>query len=133
MISAIAKLRLLAKVHILDMQQPIINKAARTLLYRSGDPSTTVMTTNDDVLDLKHVNRILNHGKAVEIRVDHKVGHIAMNKKLARQQPYDFVGRHAAVGTANPEILRTLLRCEFFKKGGVDFFDPCRPLPVVGK
>ena len=41
--------------------------------------------------------------------MDDDVGDVAMHEQLARQETDDLVRRHAAVGAADPEILRRLL------------------------
>src|SRR5271157_2548656 len=67
------------------------------------------MAANDDVPNLEHVNGELHHTKAVEIRMHNEVCHVAMHEQFARRKANDLVGRHATVGTPDPEILRHLL------------------------
>ncbi len=51
----------------------------------------------------------------------HDVRHIAVNKNLARIEPGNLVGRHSAVGTADPHVTWPLLRLQLGKE--------TRPLP----
>ncbi len=55
------------------------------------------------------------------------VGHVAVHEDLAGQQADDLVGRHAAVGTADPEVFGALLAGKFLKKlrvAPLDFVGP---------
>ena len=61
----------------------------------------------------------------------HHVGHIAVNKHLARVQPRDLIGRYAAVGTTNPQILGRLLLGQLLKKAGALLLHARGPDPVV--
>ena len=67
------------------------------------------MPAHDDVLDLQDVNRELQHGQAIQVRVHHDVGNIPVNEQLSGLQPDNLVGGDAAVGTSDPEELRRLL------------------------
>lgn len=59
--------------------------------------TTSIMTTNDDVLHLQHFNGILYYGKTIQIRVDDHIGNIAMNKYRTGRKIDDLICRHAAV------------------------------------
>ncbi len=54
------------------------------------------MAADDDVLHLENADSILDHGKAVEIGVDHHVGHVSMHEHLPGEQPDQFIGRETA-------------------------------------
>jgi hypothetical protein len=54
-----------------------------------------------------------------------------MNEELTRLEPDDFVGRDAAVGAADPQEFRRLLRQQRLKEGRVLFADPLRPGTIV--
>ena len=105
-------------VHVLDMPQPVVDEADALVLQRRGDAAAAVVPADDDVLDLQHLDRELDHRQAVEIRVDNDVGDVAVNEELARQEPDDLVGRHAAVGAADPEVLGDLLARSCSKNSG---------------
>jgi len=49
----------------------------------------------------------------------HHVGDVAVHEQFAGQQSDDFVGWHAAIGTAYPKIIRRLLAHELGKEFGV--------------
>jgi hypothetical protein len=53
-----------------------------------------------------------------------------MDEQLSRRQADDLVGRHAAVGTADPEILRLLNIAQPFEELRVAGHLPRRPHPV---
>ena len=71
--------------------------------------AAAVVADHDDVLDLQHVGRELDHRQAVQVRVHDDVGDVAVHEQLARHQADDLVGRHPAVGAADPQVLRRLL------------------------
>ena len=67
------------------------------------------MAADDDVLNLEGLDGVLDDGKAVEVGMDDDVGDVAVDEELAREEADDLVGRDAAVGAADPEILGALL------------------------
>jgi hypothetical protein len=52
---------------------------------------------------------------------------------LARQQVHNFVGRNAAIGTADPQVLRVLLPGQPFEEFRIAGLHSRRPLPVLFK
>ncbi len=42
--------------------------------------------------------------------MNHDVGDVAVHKQFARIEADDFIGRDAAVGASDPQVLRCLLR-----------------------
>ena len=68
---------------------------------------------------------------SVEGRND--IGDIAVHKQLSRPETDDLVGRHPAIGAADPEILRGLGLAEPLEVLGISQFDPFCPSAVVGK
>ena len=56
---------------------------------------------------------------------------IAMDEDVARQQAHDLVGRHAAVGAADPQIGGRLLARQLGEKFGILAADALGPFPVV--
>ena len=93
--------------------------------------TATVVAAHDDVSDLEHVDGELHDRQAVEVGVDDHVGDIAVDEDLARQQADDLVGRHAAVGTTDPQVVGRLLARKFGKKLRVLAANAFRPLAVV--
>jgi hypothetical protein len=116
---------------ILDVAEPVVDQPVRRALPRRFHASAAVVAANDHVLDLQHVYGILQHRQAVQIRVDNDVGDVAVDEKLAWEQPNDLVRRHAAVGAADPQEPRGLLPREPIEESGVAPSDRFRPLTVV--
>jgi hypothetical protein len=89
------------------------------------------MATDNDVTNLQNIDGILKNGQAIGVAGGNDVGNIAMDEKLSGKQPDDFIGRHAAVGASDPQILRLLQMGESLEEPGV----PCRqlsdPPPVI--
>ena len=78
-------------------------------VQRRAHAAAAVVPADDDVADLQHVDRELDHREAVEVGVHDHVRDVAVDEELARQQADDLVGRHAAVGAADPQVLGRLL------------------------
>ena len=89
------------------------------------------MAADDDVPDLQHVDRKLEHRQAVEIGVHDHVGDVAVHEQLAGVEVNDLVGWDAAVGATNPQVLRRLLLRQPRKKRRVALDARGRPLAVV--
>jgi hypothetical protein len=116
---------------VLDVAQPVVNQAVLGVLQRGLHPAAVVVPADDHVPDPEHVHGELQHGKAVEVRVHHDVGDVAVHEQLARHQPDDLVGRHAAVGAADPQVLGRLLPGEPREEVGVARRGALGPHPVV--
>ncbi len=69
----------------------------------------------------------MHDGETIQIGVDDDVGDVAVNKKFARREIDDFVGRNAAVGSTDPEILRRLLARKAKEEVGFLAANPFRP------
>src|SRR5262249_20450183 len=117
--------------HVLHVPQPVVDQSQRGLLPHHLDPAAAVVAADDHVLDLQHVDGVLEHRQAVQVRVDDDVGDVAVNEELARQEAHDLVGRHAAVGAPDPEEARRLLPRETVEKARIPFVHPFRPAAVV--
>jgi len=101
-----------------------------------GNDGLRVRPAKDESMLLLHVediHRVLQHGEAVEVGVHDDVGHVAVHEHFARVQPRDLVGRHAAVGTADPHVARVLLLRQASEEPGVARVGGGRPAAVVGK
>lgn len=103
---------------VANVPQPVIDEAQLAALERSLHTTATIVTADDDVLNLQGVDGILQHGETVEVGVDDKVSDVAVHEELARQEPDDFIRRHTAVRTTNPKELRALLLREGLEKLG---------------
>ena len=118
-------------VQVANRTQPAIDQAQLAILHRSPYATATVMASDQDVLDLEHIHRVLDHRQAIEVGVQHHVGHVAVHKKIARQHADDLVGRYPRIGAADPEKLRSLLARELGEKLRVFFLDRSGPALVV--
>ncbi|MNE06119.1 hypothetical protein D3C80_987000 [compost metagenome] len=89
------------------------------------------MAGDEDVLDLEYVDRVLNHRQAVEVGVQHDVGHITVYEQIARQHADDLVGRHPGVGTTDPQELWGLLASQLGEEVRIFLLDRSGPTLVV--
>ena len=115
-------------VHIF---QPLIGKPQFAILQRRFDAAAAIMATDNDVTYLQNVDCILHDGQAVGVAGGYDIGNIAMDKKFSGKQPDNFIGRHAAVGTSNPQILRLLEMGKSLKKPGVPRRQLRNPPPII--
>ena len=119
--------------HIVHMVQPIVGEANAVAEQRGAHAATTIMAGHDHVLYLQHIDCVLDYRQAIEIGVYHHIGDIAVNENLAGHQPDNFIGRHATVGAADPQILRRLLLGETLEESRILALDLLRPCTVIGK
>jgi hypothetical protein len=84
-----------------------------------------------DVLDLERVHRELDHRQRIQVGLGHHIGHVAVHEQLARQQAHQLIGRHAAVGAADPQVLRRLLLEQAGEEAGRLRLGGRGPLPVL--
>ena len=96
-------------VHLADRVQPVIDQAAPLTVDCRADTAAAVVTDHDDVLHLDDVDCELQDGEVVGVLRRRQIGDVAVNEQLARIEVDDLVGRNAAVGAADPEILGRLL------------------------
>eukprot|EP00095_Tigriopus_kingsejongensis_P012413 maker-scaffold312_size212576-snap-gene-0.16 protein:Tk12413 transcript:maker-scaffold312_size212576-snap-gene-0.16-mRNA-1 annotation:"abc transporter" len=54
------------------------------VLNSSVNTTAAIVTTNDDVFDLKHIHGVLDDGEAIQISMNHLVRHITVNKQFSR-------------------------------------------------
>lgn len=111
---AFAAVKLTAR-QIADRLQPVIDQPERPATDRGPNAPATVVAAHDDVLHAQLMHRIFDHGEHVQIGRVNEIGDVAMNEHLARLQTRNHIGRHTAVGTAYPKILRLLQGCQAFK------------------
>jgi TRAP-type C4-dicarboxylate transport system substrate-binding protein len=95
--------------HVLHVPQPVVDQAVALVVQRGAHPAAAVVAADDDVAHLEDVDGELHHRQAVEVGVDHDVGHVPVHEQLAGQQVDDLVGGHAAVRAADPQVARRLL------------------------
>ena len=110
-----------------DRVQPVVDEAAALAVDRRGDAAAAVMADDHDVLDLQHVDGELQDREVVGVLRRGEVGDVAVHEQLAGIEPDDFVGRHAAVGAADPEIFGRLLAFQAAEEAGVGRRPCARP------
>ncbi len=123
-----------AVAHVLDVADPVVGqcRCARPRAppgrRRSRSGPTTMMCSHLEPLD-----RELDRRQRVEVGVHDDVRHVAMHEHLARLQPGDLVGGHAAVGAADPHVLGRLLLHQAGEEAGAIALHPRSPAAVVGE
>ena len=120
-------------IEVTNGAQPAVDQAELTVLHRGAHAAAAVVAGNEDVFDLEHVHCVLDHRQAIEVGVQHYVGHVAVHEQIPRQHADDLVGRHTGVGTADPQVFRSLLAGELGEEFGIFLFDRIRPSVVVIK
>ena len=65
--------------------------------------------------------------------MDDDIGDVAVDEDFAGNQADDLIGRHTAVGAADPKILRRLLFCQCCKVPGLGGLHLGGPGPVLCK
>ena len=123
--------RVVLRLHVLDVAQPVVGEAHALVPQRRRDAAAAVVAADDDVPHLQHVHRELHHRKAIEIAVDDDIGDVAMDEELAGKKAHDLVGGHAAVGASDPQILGPLLAREPGEEFRIVAAQALRPGAVV--
>ena len=118
-------------VKIANRTQPAVDQAELAILHRGSNTTATIVAGDQNVFDLEYVNRVLNHRQAVEVGVQHHIGHVAVYEQIARQHADDLVGRHPGIGTADPQVLGSLLASQLGEEVRIFFGDRVSPALVV--
>ena len=101
--------------HFADWFQPVVDKPKALSANRGSDSSTTVVSANNDMLDVQLIDRVLHYRQHIKIcRVD-EVGNVPVNKNFSRFKARDDIGRHTAIRTADPKIFGLLEPRQIFK------------------
>ncbi len=119
--------------HVLHMAQPVVDDAHARVVQRGRNAAALGVADDDDVAHLQRIDRVLDHRQRVQVGVGDDVGHVAMHEHVARQQADELVGRHAAVGTADPQVLRRLLREQAREEARIALFHARGPTDVLGE
>src|SRR5262249_7605291 len=82
---------------VLNVAEPVVDQAQLLVAKGGQNAAAAVMTADDDVPHAKHLNRELDRGEAVQVRVNHHVADIAMDKHLAGKQADDLVRGNSTV------------------------------------
>jgi len=89
-------------VQVADRAQPAINQAHLLIRHGGAHAATAIVAGDQNMFDLQHIHRVLNHRQAIQVRVQHHVGHVAVYKQIAGQHADNFIGRYAGIRTTNP-------------------------------
>ncbi len=92
-----------------DVLQPVVDQTEAQAVVGGGDTAAAIVADDEDMPDFQHVDRVLQHGEAVKIRVADDVGDVAVDEYFTRRQPDNLVGRHPRIRAADPQVLRRLL------------------------
>ena len=93
------------------------------LLQRRFHAPAIVVTTDDDVLHLEDIDRILNHAEAIDVRRDDLVCDISVREYLSGFGVHDDVAGHTAVRATYPKKLGRLAAGESLKIVRVPLLD----------
>ena len=99
-------------VNLADRMQPVIHQTAALAVDRGAHAAAAVMPDHHNVLHLDHIDGELEHREIVRILGRREIGDVAVHEQLAGVEPDNVIGRHAAVGTADPQIFGRLLGFE---------------------
>lgn len=91
-----------------DGLKPMIDQPEALAADCGANTAAAIVPANDDMFHMQLLYGEFDHGEHIQIsRVD-EVGDVAMDEHFARFQSGDHIGRHAAVGTAHPEVIGPL-------------------------
>jgi len=79
----------------------------------------TVVPTNNDMIDFKVIDGVVEHTEHRHIGVIYQVGDVAGGENLARIGGGNLIVGDAAIGATNPEILWLLARGQALEESGV--------------
>src|SRR5690606_2738026 len=113
---------------VLDVADPVVGQAHPGAVQRRADAAAAVVADHQDMFDLEHVDRELDHRQAVEVGVHHHVGDVAVDEHLARVDVDDLVGRHARVGAADPQVPGRLDLGQAAEEAGILGLDAVGPV-----
>ena len=116
---------------VADMADPVVDDTALGWRERCVYAAASVVSADDDVLDLEDIHGKIEHREAVEVAVDDEIRHIPVDEHFAWWKSNDFVRWDSAIGATDPQVARLLLRCEAFKKAGSLAFHTLSPRAVV--
>lgn len=97
--------------------------------HRRLNSTTPIMPSNYNILDLQHLNSVLNHSKRTNIRRRNHIGYIPQHKHLPIVQTQNLVGWQSRIRTTNPKICWLLIALVPRKKLRVCFC--LRPHPQL--
>ena len=118
-------------VNLSDRMQPVIDETASLPVDGRAHPAAAVVPDDHDVLHLDHIDGELQHRQVVGVLRRCEVGDVAMDEQLTGVEIDDLVGRHATVGTPDPQVFRRLLTFETAEKIRISRNLALRPRAVL--
>jgi len=100
--AALIEVRLMGALYFLHVTEPVVDESQLVVAQRRQHAAAAVMTADDDVRHAEHIHCELDRRQAIQVGVHDEVRNVAVHEHFAGQEPDDLVGRHAAVGAANP-------------------------------
>src|SRR5476651_669415 len=97
----------------------MIYEATPFAVHRRAHSATSVMSNHDNVFHLQYIDCELEHREVIRILWWSEIGYVSVHEEIARIETDDLVGRHPAIGAANPKILRCLLTFESAEEVGI--------------
>jgi len=116
---------------VADGAQPAVDQAELAVVQRSAHATAAIVASDQDVLHLEYIDGKLDDRQAVEVGVQDDVGDVAVDEQVAGQQADDLVGRHACIGTTDPQVFRSLLAGQFGEELGVFLLNGFGPAGIV--
>ena len=126
------ELRLVLAAELGDAVEPVVQQAELVLLERGLHAAAAIVAAHDDMAHMQPVDRVLQRGEAVEVGHLQLVADAAMVVDLARHEADAFVARHAAVGAADPQHARRMMRGHALEEVRIVAVDAGLPGAVVG-
>src|ERR1051326_8304583 len=111
--------------------QPMIDQTKSFGPDSCANASAAIMTNNNYMLDLQDVDGELQNRKVVSVLRGREISDVTMDKHFTRIQSNDLIGRHTAVGTADPKVFWGLLSHQPFEKARVSSQLAARPSPII--
>ena len=112
----VAQVAFVLLAHVLHVAQPVVDQADARARHGRMHALAAVMADDDDMFDFQHVHGKLQDGQAIEVGMHDHVGNIAVHKHVARRHAQQFVGGHAAVGAADPQVFGRRLRFQVLEE-----------------
>lgn len=109
------------------MVQPIVVQTVIVIHHGSVHTTTPIVSADNDPAHFENLDRILQHGKAVEVGMHNDICDVSMDKNLTRWQVDDLIGGHASIGAADPQDLGFLLLGEIGEVVRIDFLEVLCP------
>ena len=125
------QLVLVSPVNGTHMSKPVFQRQPGPFPQRGEHAAATIVTANDNVLDVKSRHRILQHRMNVGIEGGRDIGDVTVHEEFPRREANDLVGGYTAISTADPEIFRPLDVAQTLKVFRIPALDFGGPLAIV--